>query len=103
VTDVVASAVVVVDLQVGVVRTCLDAAAAGAQSESCVRTFAQSAVVEGFDVTLAADCQTTSDAQVAGGTVPGALVVAEVNAYFAGMRHAGRAIGVEPSGSLALA
>jgi len=75
---------------------------AGAQSDFCVRTAAQRAAAEGFDVTLVADCHTTRPAETAAGTLSGEQVVAHVNAYFRGLRYPGQRYAATPLAGLDL-
>jgi nicotinamidase-related amidase len=63
---------------------------AGAQSDICVRTTTQRAAVEGYDVTLAGDCHTTTDADYDGVTIEARQIVAHTNYYFAGLRYPGQ-------------
>jgi nicotinamidase-related amidase len=75
---------------------------AGAQSDYCVRTTAQSAAVRGFDVTLVSDAHTTTDTEWDGVAIGGAQIVAHTNRYFAGLRYPGQLFGAEPAASVAL-
>ncbi|WP_448061436.1 cysteine hydrolase family protein [Cellulomonas hominis] len=63
---------------------------AGAQSGRCVRTTAQRAAAEGYDVTLVADCHTTQDLEDAGQHLTGAQIVAHTSAYFATLGYPGK-------------
>jgi nicotinamidase-related amidase len=63
---------------------------AGAQSDFCVRTAGQRAAADGYDVTLVADCHTTTDAVLAGTTLPAEQIVRHTEAYFAGLRYPGQ-------------
>lgn len=75
---------------------------AGAQSDYCVRTTAQSAAVRGFDVTLVSDAHTTTDTEWDGVAITGEQIVAHTNRYFAGLRYPGQLFGAEPAESVAL-
>ncbi|AEE44944.1 isochorismatase family protein [Cellulomonas fimi] len=75
---------------------------AGAQSDYCVRTLGQSAAAAGYDVTLVADCHTTTGAWLAGVWVGGEQIVAHVNAYFAGLRYPGQRFAAVPHDRVAL-
>lgn len=61
----------------------------GSQSDYCVRTTAQRAAQEGYDVTLVADCHTTSDQEYGGVTITGEQAVAHTNRYWQGYRWPG--------------
>ncbi|GIG22004.1 isochorismatase [Cellulomonas chitinilytica] len=76
---------------------------AGAQSDFCVRTLGQSAAALGFDVTLVGDCHTTWGGEHAGAPVTGEQIVAQVNAYFVGLRYPGQTFTVEGHGTVPLA
>lgn len=76
---------------------------AGAQSDYCVRTVAQSAAAAGYDVTLVSDCHTTTGARLAGVWVGGEQIVAHVNAYFAGLRYPGQRFAAVPHDEVVLA
>lgn len=67
---------------------------AGAHSDYCVRTAAQTAAVAGYDVTLLRDCHTTRDAEFDGVRLTGAQVVAHTNHYVHGLRYPGQRIGL---------
>lgn len=67
---------------------------AGAQSDYCVRTTAQSAAVRGYDVTLVSDAHTTADAEWDGVTISAEQIVAHTNRYFSGLRYPGQLFGV---------
>jgi nicotinamidase-related amidase len=69
---------------------------AGAQSDFCVRTAAQSAAARGYDVTLISDAHTTSDAEMDGQAISGAAIIAHTNRYFAGLRYPGQTFAVAP-------
>ena len=64
-------------------------AVGGSQSDYCVRTTAQRAAQEGYDVTLVADCHTTCDQEYGGVTVTGEQAVAHTNLYWQGYRWPG--------------
>lgn len=66
---------------------------AGAQTDCCIQATVYRAVAEGWHVTLAADCHTTS--KVSGG-VPGALVVSHANSALASLEYPGRVVEVIP-------
>lgn len=68
----------------------------GSQSDFCVRTAASRAAADGFDVVLVSDCHTTTDCTYDGITVRGEQVVAQTNAYFAGLRYPGQTFAVLP-------
>ncbi|WP_374007357.1 cysteine hydrolase family protein [Leifsonia sp. LS-T14] len=75
---------------------------AGAQSDYCVRTTAQSAAVRGFDVVLVSDAHTTTDTEWEGVEITGEQIVAHTNRYFDGLRYPGQLFGVEEAASVAL-
>lgn len=75
---------------------------AGAQSDYCVRTTAQSAAVRGFDVTLVSDAHTTTDSEWDGVELTGEQIVAHTNRYFDGLRYPGQLFGAEPAATVAL-
>lgn len=75
---------------------------AGAQTDYCIRTTAQSAAVRGYDVTLVSDAHTTTDTEWDGVAIAGAQIVAHTNRYFAGLRYPGQLFGAEPAASVAL-
>lgn len=75
----------------------------GTQTDHCVRTTAQRAAVDGFDVTLVADAHTTTDAEWGGVVVPAAEIVAHTNMYWSGLRYPGQRFDVVPAASVALA
>ena len=54
---------------------------AGAETDACVRATFHRALVEGYDVTLAADCHTTSDRAFNGVTIGAEQIVAHMNLY----------------------
>jgi len=66
----------------------------GAQSDFCVRTTTQRAAVEGYDVTLVSDAQTTEGSEWGGVAVSGQQIVAHTNMYFAGLRYPGQVFDV---------
>ena len=67
---------------------------AGAQSDYCIRTTTQSAVVRGYDLTLVSDAHTTTDAEYEGVTLTGEQIVAHTNMYFEGFEYPGRHVGI---------
>lgn len=67
---------------------------AGAQSDYCIRTTTQAAVVRGYDVTLVSDAHTTADAHCDGVTLTGEQIVAHTNMYFEGLKYPGRHLGI---------
>jgi nicotinamidase-related amidase len=54
----------------------------GSQSDYCVRTAAQSALANGFNVTLVRDAHTTEDSEDGGVKISGEQIVAHTNTYF---------------------
>jgi nicotinamidase-related amidase len=66
---------------------------AGARTDRCVQATVYRAIAEGWHVTLAADCHTTS--RVSGGT-PAELVVSHANAVLASLEYPGRVVEVVP-------
>lgn len=66
---------------------------AGARTDSCVQATVYRAIAEGWHVTLAADCHTTS--KVSGG-LPGDQVVSHANASLASLEYPGRVVEVVP-------
>jgi len=52
---------------------------AGAQTDACIRVTFHRALVEGYDVTLAADCHTTDDRAFHGVTISGEQIVTHMN------------------------
>ncbi|WP_285113652.1 cysteine hydrolase family protein [Leifsonia sp. fls2-241-R2A-40a] len=75
---------------------------AGAQSDYCVRTTAQSAAVRGFDVTLVSDAHTTTDTEWDGVEVTGRQIVAHTNRYFDGLRYPGQLFAAVPAAEVDL-
>jgi len=75
---------------------------AGAQTDYCIRTTAQSAAVRGFDVTLVSDAHTTTDTEWDGVAIGGQQIVAHTNRYFAGLRYPGQLFAAEPAASVVL-
>lgn len=69
---------------------------AGAQTDYCVRTTAQRAASEGFDVVLVSDCHTTADAEFAGITVTAEQIVAHTNLYFSGLTYPKQSTTIAP-------
>ena len=51
----------------------------GAQSDFCVRHTIHAALEKGYDVALASDAHTTTDAEIDGVTIPAELIVAQQN------------------------
>ncbi|WP_273653701.1 isochorismatase family protein [Cellulomonas fimi] len=91
------------DLQSVLVRTgTTHLVIAGAQSDYCVRTVAQSAAAAGYDVTVVSDCHTTTGAHLAGRWVGGEQIVAHVNAYFTGLRYPGQQVAAVPHDQVTL-
>lgn len=68
----------------------------GSQSDFCVRTTAQRAAAEGYDVTLVSDAHTTWDFEEESGTIPAAQIIAHTNRFFASLRYPGCAVTVVP-------
>lgn len=66
----------------------------GSQSDYCVRTTAQRAAQEGYDVTLVDGCHTTCDQAYGGVRVTGEQAIAHTNLYWAGYRWPGGRFGV---------
>lgn len=66
---------------------------AGAQTDGSVQATIYRALADGWHVTLAADCHTTS--RVSGG-LPGELVVSHANATLASLEYPGRVVEVVP-------
>ncbi len=66
---------------------------AGARTDGSVQASVYRAIAEGWHVTLAADCHTTS--KVSGG-VPGELIVSHANAALASVEYPGRVVEVVP-------
>ncbi len=75
---------------------------AGAQSDCCVRATLHRAAVEGYDLTLVADCHTTTGQDAAGVHLTAEQVVAHCTADIAGLRYPGRTIGVAPHDTVPL-
>lgn len=75
---------------------------AGAQSDYCVRTTAQSAAVRGFDVTLVSDAHTTTDTEWDGVEITGQQIVAHTNRYFDGLRYPGQLFELAEAATVAL-
>lgn len=74
----------------------------GTQTDYCVRTTAQRAASEGFDVTLVEDGHTTTDADWNGTTIRAADVIAHTNMYWSGLRYPGRRFDVAPAATVPL-
>jgi nicotinamidase-related amidase len=66
---------------------------AGAQTDCCIQATIYRAIAEGWQVTLAGDCHTTS--KVSGG-VSGELIVSHANAVLASLEYPGRVVEVVP-------
>jgi len=60
---------------------------AGAQSDFCVRTTAQRAAANGFDVVLVSDCHTTWDLDFAGVQMTAPQIIAHTNRFFTDLRY----------------
>ncbi|MFT2816717.1 cysteine hydrolase family protein [Leifsonia sp. A12D58] len=75
---------------------------AGAQSDYCVRTTAQRAAAEGYDIVLVGDCHTTTDSVFNGVPLSGEQIVAHTAQYFAGLAYPGQASGLEMHDRVAL-
>jgi nicotinamidase-related amidase len=75
---------------------------AGAQTDYCVRTTAQSAAARGFDVTLVSDAHTTTDAEWEGTNIDAAHIIAHTNMYFSGLRYPGAVFSAENHNAVAL-
>jgi nicotinamidase-related amidase len=75
---------------------------AGAQSDYCIRTTAQSAAVRGYDVVLVSDAHTTTDTEWDGVAITGEQIVAHTNRYFAGLRYPGQEFGIAEAATVAL-
>ena len=67
----------------------------GAQSDFCIRTTTRRAAIEGYDVTLVGDAQTTVDTDWSGQIVTGGQIIAHTNMYFSGLRYPGQVFAVE--------
>jgi nicotinamidase-related amidase len=63
---------------------------AGAQTDCCVQATVYRAIAEGWHVTLASDCHTTS----AGGGITGEQIVSHTNAALASLEYPGRVVEV---------
>lgn len=74
----------------------------GAQTDFCVRTTAQRAAVDGYDVTLAADAHTTVDTEWGGVQIAAEQIIAHTNMYFSGLRYPGQSFAVVPHDALGL-
>lgn len=66
----------------------------GAQSDYCVRSTAQRAAAEGYDLVLVGDCHTTTDSSFNGVEISGEQIVAHTSQYFAGLRYPGQTSGL---------
>lgn len=76
---------------------------AGAQSDYCVRTTAQRAAAEGYDIVLVSDCHTTTDSTFNGVPISGEQIVAHTAQYFSGLRYPGQKCGLETHDQVTLA
>jgi nicotinamidase-related amidase len=74
----------------------------GAQSDFCVQTTALSALLRGYDVTLASDAHTTMPTLLPGGELSAEMIIQFVNRRFATLRHPGRTVEVLPAADVAL-
>lgn len=74
---------------------------AGAQSDYCIRTTAQRAAADGYEVLLASDAHTTADSAFGGVAMSGEQIVAHVNGYFAGLRYPGTRAGIAAHDAIA--
>lgn len=74
----------------------------GSQSDYCVRTTAQRAAQEGYDVTLVGDCHTTCDQHYGGVMITGQQAIAHTNRYWQGYRWPGGRFAVAGHDSVAL-
>jgi nicotinamidase-related amidase len=66
----------------------------GAQSDFCVQTTAQSALLHGYDITLVSDAHTTAPAALPGGELAAETIIQFVNARFQAIRQPGRSVEV---------
>jgi nicotinamidase-related amidase len=73
---------------------------AGAQSDFCVRATMQRAAAEGYDVTLAADCHTTTDVEHDGVRITAAQIVAHTNLWLSTLRYPDQSFAVTPHSRL---
>lgn len=64
----------------------------GAQTDYCVRTTAQRAAADGYDVTWVTYAHTTYDVPTADGVVRAEDVIAQHNHYFRGLRYPGQTV-----------
>jgi nicotinamidase-related amidase len=69
---------------------------AGAQTDGCIQATIYRAIAEGWHVTLASDCHTTSDRTWEGGGVTGEQIVSHANAELAFLEYPGRVVEVTP-------
>lgn len=74
----------------------------GSQTDFCVRTTAQRAAVEGYDLTIVADAHTTVDTEWGGVPITAEQIIAHTNTYFAGLRYPGQSFAVVPHDELAI-
>lgn len=77
-------------------------AVGGSQSDYCVRTTAQRAAQEGYDVTLVAGCHTTGDQEYGGLTITGEQAIAHTDRYWQGYRWPGGRFAVASHEAVAL-
>jgi nicotinamidase-related amidase len=73
----------------------------GAQTDFCIRTSTQRALIEGYDVTLVEDCHTTEDAifDMTDGekvSISAKQIVAHQNRYFYGISYPGVSANITP-------
>jgi nicotinamidase-related amidase len=64
----------------------------GAQTDYCVRTTAQRAAADGYDLTWVTDAHTTYDVPTADGVVRAEDVIAQHDHYFRGLRYPGQVV-----------
>jgi len=76
---------------------------AGAQSDYCVRTTAQRAAADGYDVVLVSDCHTTTNAVFDGVEISGEQIVAHNNLYFSGLSYPDQSFGIATHDRVTLA
>lgn len=69
----------------------------GAQTDYCVRTTAQRAAADGYDLTWVTDAHTTYDVRTPDGVVAAEDVIAQHNHYFAGLRYPDQRIVAVPA------
>ena len=76
---------------------------AGAQTDACIRSTFHRSLAEGYDVTLVADCHTTSDRALQGMTIPAEQIVAHTNLYAQFTAYPGQAVTVASHDEVAFA